>query len=407
MKKRPLPKIRLNGIRSLKNTFVCSQLFVLIGLLLPFQLTHSEQEDSTSQKATELESVRDQIRNVESDIKIAREEVVQLSKELQQTEIAASKVKERLDEIDDAIENKVIGLAKLNVDKKTQEIFLRREQGFLAQQLRAAYIAGQNDYIKLLLNQEDPELVGRMLVYYDYYNRARSERITTITTSLQEIDRLKIQIFAETNLLSQLKGEQIERLDDFSLRRVARKQILVKLQTSIDAQGEQLQTLQTNAQELEALINQIQQQESIVQTFEDIPPFDSLRGKLNWPVRGRHTSRYGALRKGGKLKWEGVTIAAITGSDVEAISPGKVVFADWFQNMGLMLILDHGDGYMSLYGHNERLLKKVGDWVSVGDIISKVGDTGGQINSNLYFEIRQKGDPVNPGLWCKLYASSE
>ena len=144
----------------------------------------------------------------------------------------------------------------------------------------------------------------------------------------------------------------------------------------------------------------MKEDESVVRNFEEITPFNQLRGKLNWPVKGDLKNRFGSLRKGGKLRWQGVRIAADSGNDVEAVSPGRVIFADWFRNMGLLIIIDHGNGFMSLYGHNERLLKKAGDWVSAREVIAKVGDTGGQQEPNLYFEIRRGGNPVNPALWC-------
>ena len=176
---------------------------------------------------------------------------------------------------------------------------------------------------------------------------------------------------------------------------------MAKLQSYISDQGRQLQVLQRNEQEIETLVNQLRHQENIVKSFEEVPPFTNLKGKLKWPVIGKIGAHYGRSRKGGKLKWQGVLIRAVSGADVHAVSTGKVIFADWFRNLGLLIIIDHGNGYMSLYGHNERLLKKVGDWVLADESIAKVGDTGGQEQPNLYFEIRSSGMPVDPALWCK------
>ena len=159
--------------------------------------------------------------------------------------------------------------------------------------------------------------------------------------------------------------------------------------------------LQRDEQELALLVEKLHQQESVVELFEKMPPFDSLKGTLSWPVNGRISHRFGQYKKGNKLKWQGVTIEAKAGDNVHAVSTGKVIFADWFRNMGLLLILDHGDGYMSLYGHNEALARKPGDWVKTGDIIAKVGDTGGQQRNASYFEIRKSGTPLNPKLWCQ------
>jgi len=324
-----------------------------------------------------------------------------MQKDIQFNERDAVNVRERLIDIENEINNRVVKLAGLNVDRATHEKALSGEQQIMALQIRAAYKIGRNDYLKLLLNQEDPGLVGRMLVYYDYYNRARSNRIDKINRSLQEINQIKDNIQTEKVKLDGLREEQLKKLEEYTLSRASRDESIAKLQAYISDQGRQLQVLQRNEQEIEVLVNQLRRQESIVKSFEEVPPFTTLKGKLKWPVAGKIGAHYGNSRKGGKLKWQGVMIRADSGADVHAVSTGKVVFADWFRNLGLLIIIDHGNGYMSLYGHNERLLKKVGDWVLADESIAKVGDTGGQEHPNLYFEIRSSGMPVDPALWCK------
>jgi len=375
----------------------------LLGCLLcSVQFVSANPEIINKKNATDLESLRIRIKDVESNIKAARNETELILNELQANEIAAANVSSKFQEIDNQIGAKVIRLAKLKVEKSTLEKSLVTERKHLAQQFRAAYKIGKNDYLKLLLNQEDPELIGRMLAYYDYYNRARLLRINKVTYSLENIARLEQSIQSETTQLDNLGAEQLAKLEEFTLHRISRNIIISRYHSYIEEQGEQLQTLQINEQELASLVNKLPTQETIVKIFEEIPPFNILKGKLNWPVQGQITNRFGALRKGGKLKWQGVTISTDRGTEVTAITTGKVIFADWFRNMGLLIILDHGDGYMSLYGHNERLLNKVGDWVQAKEIIAKVGDTGGQQQAGLYFEIRHSGTPVNPGLWCKI-----
>lgn len=360
-----------------------------------------DEQPTSKDKSVELETVRSRIRDLQSGIQAAQDESDRLLKDIQSNERNAVRVKERLNEIENEINNRVTKLAGLNVDKARREKSLAGERQLMAQQVRAAYKIGRNDYLKLLLNQEDPDLVGRMLVYYDYYNRARSIRIEKISKSLNQIDLIKEKIQTEKDKLDGLRNEQLNKLEEFTQSRASRKQNIARLQTYISDQGKLLQVLKRNEQELEALVEQLRSRENIVRNFEEIPPFNDLRGKLKWPVAGNLGARYGSSRKGGKLKWQGVLINAKTGSEVHAISAGKVIFADWFRNLGLLIIIDHGNGYMSLYGHNERLLKKVGDWVLAEESIAKVGDTGGQQRPNLYFEIRSDGAPVNPALWCK------
>ena len=360
-----------------------------------------EQLTTSRSKSDELESVRSRIRDLQSGIQTAQDESDKLLKEIQENERDAISVRERLNEIENEINDRVTKLAGLNVDRARSEKSLAAERQLMAQQIRAAYKMGRNDYLKLLLNQEDPDMVGRMLVYYDYYNRARSERIEKIGKSLHQINLIKEKIQTEKDKLDGLRSEQLKKLEEFTQSRASRNESIVKLRVYISDQGKQLQILRRNEQELEALVEQLRSRENIVRNFEEIPPFNNLRGKLKWPVAGKLGARYGSSRKGGKLKWQGVLINANSGVDVHAISAGKVIFADWFRNLGLLIIIDHGNGYMSLYGHNERLLKKVGDWVLAEESIAKVGDTGGQEHPNLYFEIRSGGEPVNPALWCK------
>jgi septal ring factor EnvC (AmiA/AmiB activator) len=359
------------------------------------------EEPSSQEKSVELESVRSQIRDLQNDIQAAQGEADRLQKDIQSNERDAVEVKKRLSEIENEINTRAVKVAALNVDKADREKTLKGEQQLLAQQIRAAYKIGRNDYLKLLLNQEDPDLVGRMLVYYDYYNRARADRIEQINSSLREINQIKSNIQTEQEKLDGLRKEQLNKLEQFTRSRASRKESIARLQAYISGQGKQLQVLQRNEQELEMLVDQLRRQESIVKSFEEVPPFTALKGKLKWPVPGKIGARFGTSRKGGKLKWQGVLIRAGSGTDVHAVSTGKVVFADWFRNLGLLIIVDHGNGFMSLYGHNERLLKKVGDWVQAGESIAKVGDTGGQEHPSLYFEIRSSGTPVDPSLWCK------
>jgi septal ring factor EnvC (AmiA/AmiB activator) len=212
---------------------------------------------------------------------------------------------------------------------------------------------------------------------------------------------LESAIDNETRKLETLKKEQLGKLDQLAASRDDRRTVIDELNRTIADQDRELQTLQLDEQELSSLIDNLKNRQDIVELYENLPPFDSLKGKLRWPVQGKITTRYGSAKREGKLRWNGVKISAGQGNDVTAVSTGKVIFADWFRNLGLLIIIDHGNGYMSLYGHNERLLKKAGDFVSTGEAVAKIGNTGGQSETALYFEIRQQGTPMNPGLWCQ------
>lgn len=378
--------------------------------LLPFLLStallcgYCYAEDvkvTPEQKESELKSLRSQIKHVQSSIRTASNELEGLLKQLQKFELAAASTSKTINELKQQISEKKQLLQKLEAEQQQHEKSLNREQNLLARQIRAAYKTGRNDYIKLLLNQEDPALVGRIVAYHHYFNRARAERIDTVNTGLKKIVQHQQQIALETQKLEKLRSGELAKLEEYKAYRSSRSTTLKRLQKYVQSQDKQLQILQRNEQELALLVEKLRQQKSVVELFENMPPFDSLKGSLSWPVKGRISHRFGQYKKGNKLKWQGVTIRAKAGENVRAVSTGKVIFADWFRNMGLLLIIDHGDGYMSLYGHNEALDKKSGDWVKTGDVVAKVGDTGGQQDTAVYFEIRKSGTPLNPKLWCK------
>ena len=352
-------------------------------------------------REVELETLRTQIRGVQQEISAARGQVDAYRAELKEQEVAIARVTESLDAIERNIAAQVETLEKLRREREEQAALLEEERALLADQVRAAYITGRHDFLKLILNQEDPELAGRMMAYHDYYNRARVRRISEVQVSIRNLARLEDSIGVETAKLESLRARQLQRLEELDVHRRNRTAVIGELEALISSRDQDLKTLLRDEEELAGLLDELKNRQSIVRQFEELPPFDSLKGQLKWPVRGDIVSRFGSLRKDGKLRWNGVRIAARAGQEVTAVSAGKVVFADWFRNLGLLIILDHGGGYMSLYGHNERLLKKEGDLVGRGEVIGRVGNTGGQAESALYFEIRRQGDPQNPDLWCR------
>ncbi|MEX2353384.1 MAG: peptidoglycan DD-metalloendopeptidase family protein [Gammaproteobacteria bacterium] len=396
-KARPLAETERQAVIS---AAVTSPLCILLLTLLFVTATRAD-EHSTEDKEIELEALRSQIRDTQSNIDEARVDVEAYLQELQKNEMASAEISANLDQLETSINDQLSTLEKLRQESDEQKQILETERGLLAEQIRVAYKTGRHDFLKLLLNQEDPDLIGRMLTYHDYYNKARADRIEDIRITLQNLQSLEVKIDQETAELTTLREQQLKRLDELTAYRDSRAAIIDQLESYISEQDRELQSLRRNEEELTELLDTLKQQQSVVELYEDIPPFDTLKGELQWPVEGRLLTRFGSARRDGRLKWGGVRIAANAGEDVRAVSTGKVIFADWFRNLGLLVIIDHGDGYMSLYGHNERLLKKPGDIVLAGEAISKVGDTGGQTESALYFEIRAQGTPVDPGLWCR------
>ena len=377
---------------------------LLIGVAAPALsrgATAAKVDPSVENKEVELESIRTRIKDVKSNIKTAKGDAESILKDIQQTEKAASVASARLQELETDIRDKTAELKGLEQRRKKRQVRLKTERDLLSELIRVAFQNGHDDFLKLLLNQEDPSKLSRMVAYHDYFGRARARSIDEVLASINDIESLENSIKSERAQLQSLRTQQVAKLEEFDAYRKSRKGLITGLESYIADQDKKLQLLQRNEKDLADLLNKLEQEQTAIQVFEELTPFNELKGKLKWPVKGHLVSHFGAERKGGKLRWHGVKIAAVQGEEVHAVSTGKVIFADWFRNLGLLMIVDHGDGYMSLYGNNEILLKKPGDIVKTGEVIARVGDTGGQGRAGLYFEIRQQGNPLDPGIWCR------
>lgn len=352
-------------------------------------------------KETELLQLRERIASLRGELNKVRTRYDSLREELRGVEQAVSRISDELRGLDDSLAEQARRLGALQKRRQDLEGSIAQQRRYLEQQIRAAYAMGRQEYLKILLNQEDPATLGRALTYYDYLNRARSERITALLDTVRQLEGVRRDIEAETTRLGQLREQQRLRKVELERNREARGELLAQMEQELNSKDRRLKGLLNDEKELESLIL------ALAQALEDIPaepgnhrPFGKMRGKLPWPARGRIVERFGSTRLG-SLQWQGVVIGAKEGVPVRAVSHGRVAFADWMRGYGYLLIIDHGGGYMSLYGHNQSLHKDVGDWVSAGDTIATIGSSGGNDRSGLYFEIRRDGKPQNPSRWCR------
>lgn len=275
---------------------------------------------------------------------------------------------------------------------------LAAEKEALARQVRSSYMTGREELFKLLLSQESPAALGRNLVYFDYYNRARAARIGLVVGELAKLGELERQSANVEAELARLETAQAGEVAALERSREERRAAVAKLDAEIRDGNAAVSKLRAEEARLADLVTRLRE------ALADFPvngdePFAKLKGKLAWPVQGRVVADYGQPRAAGSVRWTGVVLEAAAGTPVRAVHHGRVAFADWLQGLGLLVIVDHGGGYMSLYGHNEALLKESGDWVEPGEPLAQVGDTGGQARAGLYFEIRFNGEPVNPNPW--------
>jgi septal ring factor EnvC (AmiA/AmiB activator) len=275
------------------------------------------------------------------------------------------------------------------------------QQAMIANYARRAWMGGNEEYLKVLLNQDDPQRSARMLRYYGYFSAARAEKLAAFRQTLAELAQVEVDIENATAALAVQEDKLAAQQQQFAAQQQERQRLLVRLDADLTAGDAALQQLEMDKIEIELLLLELQSSIAEITAVPSQEPFAARKGQLNWPVDGPHINRFGARHDLGDLTWEGITIAAQPGADVRAIHHGRVVFADWFTTSGLLLIIDHGDGFMSLYANNQELYRTVGEWVAAGDIVAAAGNTGGKRDAGLYFEIRRNGRAENPTIWCK------
>ena len=261
---------------------------------------------------------------------------------------------------------------------------------------------GRQEYLKLLLNQQDPAAVSRVMTYYDYFNKARTTRIDKAIQTITKLDQVKVKIENQRLVLNKLKQQQLAEKKQLEESYNERAVVVARLQQELNSKDKQLSQLLEDEQQIQKLLQAIREvMPELLKVPGEAQPFAKLRGKLKWPAQGKIQNIFGKKRKASRVSWNGIVIKAPEGRNVHAVARGRVAYADWLRGYGLLLIIDHGDGYMSLYGHNQSLFKETGDWVEAGEEIASVGNSGGQQQSGLYFEIRHNGKPTNPGKWCR------
>jgi len=321
---------------------------------------------------------------------------------LRNAELKIAKHSRALKKLSRQLSKKRGKLRELEQNKKEHQHKLGEQKQALGQQMRASYAMGRQGTIKILLSDKNPTAIGRTLTYYKYFNQARAQRINDISDNINELDLLKKDIGHETRQLEQLVSEQQQQQQQRETEYQTRHQVLIKLNNNIDNKEKRLKNLLQDKEKLSLLLEQLRKALSdIPPDIGNLEPFEKLHGKLNLPTRGRISTHFGAPRNTGKLRWQGITINAAEGNEVKAIYHGRVAFADWLRNFGMLIIIDHGDGYMSLYAHNQALYRDVGEWVDQNDVIATIGNSGGQAKPGLYFEIRHNGTPTDPARWVK------
>lgn len=421
-------------------------------LLLIFAWDFALANKDISNTQSQLDDVAKQINSLIKDISSKEEKRQKIYAEIQQSDIQIVELSDKLDKVKQQLNKKQAHISKLKNQLAASQSKLDREQNILSRQIRSAYMMGQQEKIKTLLNQQDADAVNRAMVYHDYLSKARSQQIKqtkqqiadleTIQNSIrqEETDLLLLKVESENQFHilanSQNKREALiaylnDDIKDKDLRvkelkkdHQALKKLLAKLtkqaeiaakkaadeakrkQEELEKQAELAKKQKDKAKQKRIAQERKRQQAKAEAILAKNSSFAKRKGHFFWPTTGKLQARFGSSKASG-LASDGVIIQAKAGQTVKAIHPGRVVFAEWMRGYGLLIILDHGKGYMSLYGHNQKLLKKVGDMVETNTPISKTGKSGGLTEPALYFGIRVNGKALNPAKWCQKIIGGE
>jgi len=412
-------------------------MFRALALILLTVLLTPAFADEKSDAQKQLDAARADISELKQLLDKLQQEKSGVQKDLKKTESEMGQLEKQVQGLQQDLKKSEEEIQRLDSEKKKLEGARLEQQRLIGIQARAAYQSGRQEYVKLLLNQQNPEKFSRTLTYYDYLSEARMEQLATFNETLRQLTNVELEIVNQQSQLLEQKSALDGRREQLASVRKERQLALAKLSKEFSARDQKLkarqqeqanlarvlktieETLARQAREAEAARQQAllaeREQQSVGSSAKPTNsgplvsagasfggPFAKARGKLPWPVNGRLVARYGTPRGGdARTKWDGVLIGASAGSQVHAVHGGRVVFADWLRGAGLLVILDHGNGYLSLYGHNQSLLKDAGDIVKAGEAISTVGNSGGQDTSALYFAIRQQGRPIDPAQWCR------
>jgi len=349
-------------------------------------------------KEQELEEVRERISELKRSMDRSALTRDRLTGELRSAELEISEKRIRLKELERERDYSISQKLKLDGQIEQHEAELETESRELASQVRAAYMSGSQERAKLLLNQRDPATLGRLIMYYRYLNDYRAGNIDVVTAYLRQLADLRSKVAAEEARLVKIAGQRYSELTKLNTAQEKRHKLLVSVQGRMANEGRKIEQLAAQERDLSQLIAELS---SILSDYpiSSESPFSNHKGRLTWPVAGTLLHDFGQPRVTDRLKWNGVVLAAPRGHEVRSVYHGRVVFSDWLAGLGLLVIVDHGEGYMSLYGYNETTLKSTGDWVAPGDVIATVGDSGGQTRTALYFEIRHGTRPLNPRMW--------
>lgn len=369
----------------------------LLLFLLTASTSWAQNADEYETKLAKLKQLIGELQQQLEDVSSAKDE---LSSELSGSETEIGDLTKRIKQIEQELTQEKKQLALLREQRKKLQTKRQAQAKAVSKQLVSAYKMGNQSQLKALLNLDDTEQLARLIQYHKYIVDARQSKIDEYLSTVHELDQVEPAIIASTAQLSQKQSALLNRQSQLQQANRQRQKTLALLAKRGKSAQQELAKATSERDQLQKLLDEVTSLLAAIPTPADQQPISELRGQLAWPVKGKVKHRFGSQR-GGQLKWDGMLIAAPEGTPINALHGGRVVYSDWLPGQGLLIIVDHGNNYLSLYGHNQTLYKEVGDWVGSGETLGLAGSTGGQKESGLYFEIRYKGQPQNPTSWCR------
>lgn len=376
----------------------------LLSLCLAAGLAHAGKQE-------ELDNLRKRIGALQQELEKTSESKSEAADALRESERAISESNRKLNDLSQQQRQATQALQQMQQQSAQLEKDAQGQQALLGALLYQQYLGGRREYLQLLLNDSDPNQKARELQYYEYIARSRAAWLNTLRANQAQIDSLAEQAKQKSDEIATLQDEEKKQKKHLEEDKQSRQHVLNKVASQLKQQRQEMDRLQRNENRLSQLVEKLsrmlsQPKGANVLSNSQLPddrfdgkPFDTLKGKLILPVKGVVTNRFGAPHNDSRVLWKGLFLRASSGQPVKAVAAGRVVFADWMRGFGNLLIIDHGKGYMSLYGNNETLYKQVGDTLSGGDTVATVGNSGGNEDSGLYFELRFEGKPLDPMQW--------
>jgi len=394
---------------------VSDKLLAAAALLLLLLLAGPDAEPAgAGPKEKELRELRGRIEALQKRLADAEESKSEAADALRESERAISEANRELRELGARSREINRRLAELHAESRRNEASLKAQQALLARLLYQHYLGGRSEPLKLLLNREDPHEIARRLHYFGYLSRARARLIAETRGGLARVRQLSQETAREAAELAAVTAASRALRARLERDKRARGEMLARISRDIQRQRREIGTLKRDESRLARLVESLSKLvararpaprpggERVPQGAGEESPFPSLKGRMRLPVRGELANRFGSPRSDGGALWKGWFILARAGEEVRAVADGRVVFADWLRGFGNLMIVDHGDAYMSLYGNNEALYKRVGEPIRGGEPIGAVGASGGNADSGLYFELRHQGRPLDPLDWINI-----